>query len=281
MIKWEFRALSLFGVRREAAERRAGGINRSGPPTPAGALYGGARAHDITFRTLRLTLWRSSLSDSRSSWRRRILSWKIQHTVWRSPWGRHYITGHCTVWRVRYLQPGESTQVGAVLDVDGVGGPAAAAAVRVLGSLCHGGRHGRCSSLGRQSALRYRSGTARLVRAGASGARARPPPPPPALPAAPGRPAGWSSRIVLPPPRTPPLSAFYRHARPRRRRDSLLFVLPKILANPFSPGRVSGVAARAPRRKRSPRLLPGRFLPVPGSGAAPHARTYPPLFAWT
>lgn len=82
-----------------------------------------------------------------------------------------------------YLQPGESTQVGAVLDVD-VGGAAAAAAVGVLGSLRHGG-HCRCSSLGRQSALRYRSGTVRLVRAGAGGARApaaaRPRRPPPRL----------------------------------------------------------------------------------------------------
>lgn len=43
----------------------------------------------------------------------------------------HYIAG-------RYLQPGESTQVGAVLDVD-VGGATAAAAVGVLGSLRHGG----------------------------------------------------------------------------------------------------------------------------------------------
>lgn len=38
----------------------------------------------------------------------------------------------------RYLQPGESTQVGAVLDVN-VGGATAAAAVGVLGSLRHGG----------------------------------------------------------------------------------------------------------------------------------------------
>lgn len=43
----------------------------------------------------------------------------------------HYVAG-------RYLQPGESTQVGAVLDVD-VGGATAAAAVGVLGSLRHGG----------------------------------------------------------------------------------------------------------------------------------------------
>lgn len=78
------------------------------------------------------------------------------------------------------------------------------------------------SSLDRQSALRYRSGTVRLVRAGAgvAGARGAPSSPRaapaalrrPASRAAPGRPAGWSSRIVLPPPRTP-LSAFYRHAR--------------------------------------------------------------------
>lgn len=82
-----------------------------------------------------LTLWRSSLSDSRSSWRRRILSWKIQHTL--SCFRKHFTSTALCRWG-RYLQPGESTQVGAVLDVD-VGGATAAAAVGVLGSFRHGG----------------------------------------------------------------------------------------------------------------------------------------------
>lgn len=82
-----------------------------------------------------LTLWRSSLSDSRSSWRRRILSWKIQHIL---SCVRKHFTSTALYRRGRYLQPGESTQVGGVLDVD-VGGATAAAAVGVLGSLRHGG----------------------------------------------------------------------------------------------------------------------------------------------
>lgn len=169
----------------------------------------------------------------------------------------------------RYLQPGESTQVGAVLDVD-VGGATAAAAVGVLGSFRHGG-HCRWSSLGRQSALRYRSGTVRLVRAAAGVAGARPllraarapaRPPSSALARAPGRPAGWSSRIVLPPPRTP-LSAFYRHAR-LNAGVAVHFSLfcPKIWQIPLSraPGRRRAGTALEPeaRRRHYQRALLGR-----------------------
>lgn len=194
------------------------------PPTRqrcARALYG-RRTRRITFRMLdQLTLWRSSLSDSRSSWRRRILSWKIQDTL---SCVRKHFTSTALCRRGRYLQPGESTQVGAVLDVD-VGGATAAAAVGVFGSLRHGG-HCRWfvsrSAVGATLPVGHRS-----TSESGSGRRARkivrPALPRPRAPAqsarpgprprrSPGRPAGWSSRIVLPPPRTP-LSAFYRHAR--------------------------------------------------------------------
>lgn len=61
------------------------------------------------------------------------------------------------------------------------------------------------SSLGRQSALRYRSGTVRLVRAGAGAARAAPggAPPPPRRSRAAGR-LELSDRVTT--PAHPPLS---------------------------------------------------------------------------
>lgn len=233
------------------------------------ALYGGARAYHISHE--RLTLWRSSLSDSRSSWRRRILSWKIQHIV--SCHTRAHFTSTALVGRRGYLQPGESTQVGAVLDVN-VGGAASAAAVGVLGSLRHAG-HCRCFvslAVGATLPVGHRS-----TSESACGRRPRSAcVPPRAAPPArtPGRLAGWSSRIVLPPPLTP-LSAFYRHAWSDARRGSLLFVLPKNLAKPFSPKTVRCALCRALADASSGGVcgrygallqpLPGRFLSVPGS----------------
>lgn len=137
----------------------------------------------------------------------------------------------------RYLQPGESTQVGGVLDVN-VGCAATAAAVRILGGLRHGG-HCRCSSLGRQSALRYRSGTVRLVRARAGGARApagrRPraaaPLPAPAPLQAPGR-LELADRVTT--PAHPPSQPFIdTPALPSSQYSFICFA--QILAKPFPP----------------------------------------------
>lgn len=226
----------------------------AGPPTPARAparQLWPRRPHISHFGRSSLTLWRSSLSDSRSSWRRRILSWKIQDTL--SCVRKQHFTS-TTLVRSRYLQPGESTQVGAVLDVD-VGGAAATAAVRVLGGFRHGG-HCRWfvsrSAVGATLPVGHRSTSESASGKRARSSRSRPPAAPRLAPAArsarrrppaarrrsPGRPAGWSSRIVLPPPRTP-LSAFYRHARLNAVAFLHYLFCPKNWQNPSKMGRQS------------------------------------------
>lgn len=137
------------------------------PPTPARApaLASGARAARITFRaSLPSDAAPFRIPDHHGGDESCPEKYKIRYD-------RTANTSQALhLYPSRYLQSGESTQVGAVLDVD-VGGAATAAAVGVLGGLRHGG-HFRCSSLGRQSALRYRSGTVRLVRTRARSARA-------------------------------------------------------------------------------------------------------------
>lgn len=171
---------------------------------------------------------------------------------------------HCTS-LFRHLQPGESTQVGAILDVN-VGGAAAAAAVGVLGSLRHGGHCrwvvslavGATLPVGHRSTSESACGQ-RVCSSRVPAPRA-PPHPGPARSRAAGR-LELADRVTT--PAHPPSQPFIDTPGLTR---SYLFCL-KNWRNPLVLI-VCGCDARAlATNGHAPMLqpLPGRFLSVPGN----------------